>query len=319
MKIILKKRRHFLNFRLIKKILVILLIFSQVFYLYQNVDNIDNNIKKIKSNSSVKVCLCLICKNENLYIKEFVDHYKNLGYNHIFIYDNNDIMGEKLEEVIRDEIDSGFISIINYRGLKNQIQFKVYIDCYEKNNKYYDWLSFFDTDEFLELKPKGIKIQEFLGHKRFKICQNIKFNWLLYSDNDKLYYEKSPVQKRFIRPLFHNSLNAHVKSIVRGNLSTNYWEGAFTPHSGTNNYNCCSPSGKKISSISPQIRPYYKYGYLKHYRTKTIEEYINKIKRGRADIDEIDYKEYVEIFFKINKKTKKKIKYFNKELNDSFN
>ena len=44
--------------------------------------------------SSTKVGLCIICKEENLYIKEFIEHYKNLGYNHIFICDNNDIDGE---------------------------------------------------------------------------------------------------------------------------------------------------------------------------------------------------------------------------------
>ena len=62
----------------------------------------------------------------------------------------------------------------------------------------------------------------------------------------------------------------------------------------------------------------YKYGYLKHYRTKTIEEYIDKIKRGRADAG-IDYKDMVNKFFISNQKTKQKLDIFTKEFNISFN
>ena len=39
----------------------------------------------------MKVALCAIGKEENLYALEFVNHYQNLGYGHIFIYDNNEI------------------------------------------------------------------------------------------------------------------------------------------------------------------------------------------------------------------------------------
>ena len=85
-----------------------------------------------------------------MYVNEFVEHYKTIGYNKIFIYDNNDVNGEKFEDVIQKEIDEGFVSIINYRGYKGS-QLKLYKNCYKNNNLFYDWLSFFDMDEFLEL------------------------------------------------------------------------------------------------------------------------------------------------------------------------
>lgn len=268
--------------------------------------------------SKTKIALCIICKTENLYVREYIHHYKYLGYNHIFIYDNNDIEGERFEDAIKKEIDEKFVSIINYRGKKTPMM-RAYIDCYKKNNKYYNWLSFFDIDEFLELKPKNIKIQEFLDNKRYSYCQNIKFNWLLYSDNDKIHYENKPIQKRFTSALYNSGLNRNIKSTVRGNLTTNYWIGAKNPHSGNNNYNCCSSSGKQISKRSFYNKPYdYKYGYLKHYRTKTIEEYINKMKKGKPD-SKIDYSYMVKIFFVTNRKTKQKLDIFKKEFNINFN
>ena len=280
------------------KILFNLILFCQIIlYIIINNKSINYNL--------TKVGLCVICKKENLYIQEFIDHYKYLGYNHIFIYDNNDIDGERLDEIIKKEIEQGIVSIINFRGEKDKPQFRAFFDCYEKNNNSYDWLSFFDIDEFLELKPKNVKIQNFLNNKRFKNCQNIKFNWLLFSDDEKMLYDNKPIQERFTTALYNNTLNNHVKSTVRGRLPTNYWKGAGNPHTGINNYNCCSPSGIQISKNSPFNFPYdYKYGFLKHYRTKTIEEYINKMKKGKPDI-KIDYNYMVNMFFLTNKKTKK--------------
>ena len=91
------------------------------------------NIKKLNENE-VKVCLCVVGKKENLYAKEFIEHYKNLGYNKIFIYDNNDINEERFEDIISDEINIGFVSIINYRGIKSPVQLMSYVDCYKNNN-----------------------------------------------------------------------------------------------------------------------------------------------------------------------------------------
>ena len=283
---------------LLSLILIIALSFKIKFVLIFN----KNERKRIKNffnvKNKTKVGLCIICKRENLYIKEFINHYKKLGYNHIFIYDNNNEDEENFDIVLKKEIKEKFVTVVDYRGRNNDHQlFEAYIDCYEKNNKNYDWLSFFDIDEFLELK-NNIKIQELLDNERYKNCQNIKFNWLIYSDNDKLYYENKPVQERFTQPIKKNKFfNKHIKSTVRGNLSKNYWIGAKNPHTSINEFIACSSSGKEINKKSPYNNPPdYTYGILKHYRTKTIEEYCNKMKKGKPD-DKINYKVMINWFF----------------------
>ena len=48
--------------------------------------------------------------------------------------------------------NSNYVTIIDYRGYYNKdSQYKAYYNCYKNYNKKYDWLSFFDFDEFLEL------------------------------------------------------------------------------------------------------------------------------------------------------------------------
>ena len=272
--------------------------------------------KYIKSDKNkLKVCLCVIGKNENLYVKEYVEYYKKLGYNNIYIYDNNEINGERFENVIQNEINNGFISIINYRGFKAK-QFQSYRDCYKNNNNKYDWLSFFDFDEFLVIKPFNIKIQKFLGNNKFKKCENIKINWIYY-DNYNLYDENKPLAERIKSKIIKNRC---IKSTVRGNLSINYWSKMENPHTSLNNFISCSSSGKIIDYRSPfNIPPETKYAYLKYYHIKSFEELCIKMKRGDADSLNQNLNRKLKHFYNLNKKDKNKKKIMKKIFNISFN
>ena len=279
-------------------------------------------LKNINKNKELKVCLCTIGKKENLYASEFVEHYKKIGYDKIFIYDNNDIGDERFENVLNKHISSNFVQIINYRGYRGKRQSPqsdAFIDCYEKNKNNYDWLSFFDFDEFLEIN-KNKNIKEYLNNKIFKKCANIKINWLMFSDNDLLYYENIPLQKRFTTPLYHDNANIIIKSTVRGNLKFNYWRSMNNPHSSSNYLTACNSMGNITNPTTFYSSPFnHEYSYLKHYPTKTIQEYCNKIKKGRADllikIDNKTLENYFNYFFERNKKAKKKIEYFKNSFN----
>ena len=177
------------------------------------------------------------------------------------------------------------------------------------------WLSFFDFDEFLILKPKNIKIQKFLTNKRYRYCENIKINWIFYSNITTLYYENKPLKKRFIHSA---NIDKHIKSTVRGNLSINYWLKAKNPHSG-NQFNSCTSSGIRISSISPfNDPPDIRYAYINHYSFKSFEEYCYKLIRGLAD----HYKNGIFIkiknFYLENKYDINKLNIMNKIFNLSF-
>jgi hypothetical protein len=268
---------NLLNILIIKPLIFFLL------FIYIINSFINKNLKKIK------VCLCSIGKKENLYVKEFINHYKNLGYNHIFIYDNNDIKSERFSDVLVSEIKSGFVSIINYigfRGKYNNSQIEAYYDCYRRNSRNYNWLSFYDFDEYLELKQKNLTIQEFLNDKKYKKCANVKINWIRYqSEEEALYYENKLLQIRFKKPLLNHISNKHIKSTVRGRLTKNYWSNSRNPHSSLVNYKSCSSSGKIVDSKTPFVEPPdYECAFIKHFYTKSFEEFCLKLKRGWPDI-----------------------------------
>ena len=93
-----------------KKKLILLINISFKFLLF--VINIFLIFIKINRNKSLKVCLCIIGKKENVYASEFVDHYKKIGYDKIFIYDNNDIEDEKFEDVLYRQISGNNFHVI---------------------------------------------------------------------------------------------------------------------------------------------------------------------------------------------------------------
>jgi hypothetical protein len=53
---------------------------------------------------NLKTAIICIAKMENAYIRDFVEYHRRLGFTHIFIYDNNDVDGEKFTDVIDDYI-----------------------------------------------------------------------------------------------------------------------------------------------------------------------------------------------------------------------
>jgi hypothetical protein len=103
-----------------------------------------------------------------------LNHYKKIGYSHIFLYDNNEIGDEKFEDVINKRLINNFVTIIDYREKKGKHvprQFQAYYDCYEKNKANYDWLSFFDLDEFLDIVLMLILSRNFCQIKDMKNVQ----------------------------------------------------------------------------------------------------------------------------------------------------
>ena len=76
-----------------------------------------------------------------IYIKEFVEYYKNLGIKKIYLYDNNDINGENFNDILNSYINSEFIKVKNIRG-KSEIQLLAYNDCYQRYLNEYFWFLF---------------------------------------------------------------------------------------------------------------------------------------------------------------------------------
>ena len=261
----------------------------------------------------MKVALCTIGRMENLYAVEFVEYYKSIGFDKIFIYDNNFGNEEHFEDVLQPYIDDGFVEITNYRN-KMVCQLQAYTECYNKHKDEYDWIAFFDFDEFMCVTD-GSNVKEYLSDNVFNGFNTIRLNWMNYGDNGLVKYDNRPVQERFTKPADYDIKmtysfpeNNHTKSIIRGGINDFKWrENTHTPGMRLKSCDC-----NGVQCEDSAFKPYnYDRCYIKHYYTKTIDEWLgHKYTRQYADRphQKLNIDELVKRFFIFNEKTDEKIK-----------
>ena len=265
-----------------------------------------------------KICICTLGKEENKYTREFVQFYEKIGVDKIFLYDNNNAKGERFDEVIGDYIDKGFVEIINWRG-KKLLQLSSMNDCYKKNYKNYDWLIFYDIDEYINLVDYS-NIKYFLNEKKFSKCQLIYLNLIPHTDNNHLYYENRSLFERFPErvPLTKpEGKKLEVKFILKGNISKIRIR---NQHYCNHKLKNCNGFGKKntIHYIHTKY-PDYKYYYIDHFFSKSTEEFIDKIKKGDCRYRHSQRKKKLGRYFNQSDVSKEKIDLIEKRLNININ
>ena len=283
-------------------------IFTELFLNLRDKIYITSNLSKDNSdkleNKYNKIMLCAIGKEENLYAREFVEYYISMGFDKIIIFDNNDINGERFSDVINEFIKNKTVEIKDLRGLK-QVQIPSYNYCYRKYMYLYDWIAFFDFDEFLFIKNHS-KVKDYLYSSEFNKCPLLLFNWYIYDDNNLLKYDNRTMIQRFTHLKY---ISEETKFIVRGNLKDFL---ITSSHIGINT-KYCNSKGQQIYPRSYKKLPLENnsYAYIKHFYTKTAEEYCNKRKRGYVQSKLKKNKklsqEEINTFFMYNEKTLKKI------------
>lgn len=273
----------------------------------------------------MKTLLCCIGRKENQYIREYVEWYKNLGFTNIVLIDNNYDGEEDFHDAIGDYIDSGYVILKDYRN-KVKCQLDAYNAVYKEYVDDYDWFAFFDCDEFLVLTKKKT-IDEYLSSILFKNFDMIHLNWMCYGDSGLLESDGRGLNEMFTEPIPYDTKvaydfpeNNHVKTLVRGGINCNVLF-KDTPHTPFIVVDCCNNRGIRCNSAWPFIKYDFSEAYLKHFSTKTVTDYCEKMKKGFPDQkwDGSRVKDLVATrFFKYNTPTKEKVEIVKRELGLDF-
>lgn len=259
----------------------------------------------------MKTAICCIAKCENRYLREWVDYHLNLGFSHIYIWDNNNPDGEHPEDVLADFSQ---VTILDCRGEK-AFQNKAYTKFYNEYGNEYDWIAYIDVDEFITFSEQsGIhEINDFLSgfDDNVKI---IHLNWMCYGDNDITELtDDFSMLSRFVKPMdFDKKVqydfpeNNHVKSIIRGNMDIG--DKMITVHT-PKDLDCLAVDARGIACDNDYFKPYdFSVAYIRHYVTKTLPEWLIKISRGRATVHAVSELYPIERFFLYNERTANKEK-----------
>lgn len=275
-----------------------------------------------------KLAICAIAKLENLYLREWVEYYLNLGVDNIILYDNNDKDGEYPQWVIGDYISNGFVIYEDVRG-EHRYQLSAYTQCYRKYQNDFEWIGFLDVDEFWYINP-CFKIDDILNERRYPNAIAVLFNWLCYGDCGLVHYDGRKIQERFTTPSFPldlksngNYINGVLKAFIKTdpNIMVTFLDAGYPVYKSIDGNDLdkvfyfvdgsiCYGGGKQQD---------YTIAYIKHYRTLTIEEFLYRrfCRRGYADYASFHNKDFImQLFWDQNEWTEEKQKivddFFNK-------
>lgn len=264
--------------------------------------------------------ICAIAKNENIYIAEWVEYYFNLGFDHIYLYDNNASTTEYVGNFIPEKY-RGKVTIFNINDdYRYHLQTYYYKEFYANYKKTFNWVAFFDIDEFLDLNNEFKDINEFLAQNKFNNINQIVFKWKLFGDNGYLERDMSiPVHEFFKKPATGlRQIGNCTKVIIKGKNATEEL-GSHGHHvhfvSGEEEpWQAAFPSGQKISVVTYQIQPsVYKNEtiFVNHYMTKTLNEFLKyKWQRGDIWIQKVSYE--ISYYKAVNTWTSAHEEYFRK-------
>jgi hypothetical protein len=214
----------------------------------------------------MSIALVVIVIDENPYLYEFLRYYKNIGFDNVFLYDNS-------PSNVLAWITNDFVKVIHFPGPQQQLP--SYGHFLSTFGSQYEYAAFFDADEFLVLRTHR-NVHDFLKDHHHTGALGI--NWAMFGPCGHYRYCPLPVTLRFQERSVQ--IDPHIKSIVRiadvrflNNCHFFVCDNGGTIDTNGRVINCpFNPEGPEDVAV------------LHHYVTKSRDEYLQKISRGRADI-----------------------------------
>ena len=246
------------------------------------------------------VAVCAIVRNENRYLREWIEWHKGLGVEKFFIYDNGHGNDENPRDVIGDDPQ---VVIIDWRDRDGNTQCEAYDECYREHGSEFDWMGFIDLDEFVQSE---MPLPDVLSTLQADV---VAFSWRMMTDNGLVHYDDRPVQERFTQPAEDLKPESQfVKSFVRGGIEgLSFDRDPHMPHHPA--LEVVNPNGGKAPQCSVGTGS-REVAWIDHHFTKTAEEFMQKVNRSWPAIhdERIIEKEKnaANHFFRFNERTTEK-------------
>jgi hypothetical protein len=221
-------------------------------------------------------CVAVV-KNEEAHIAEWLIWQFLVGFDTVFLVDNGST--DRTAAVARSLAPRFDVRVFDYPYNKPDYQVRAYEQTARIAASEYEWLGFFDTDEFLRLDG-GVSLKTILPARPEAA---VAVPWAMFGSNG---HEEKPdglVIEAFTRraPASFEP-NRHVKSIIRPGLM----EAVFSPHAFTMRGDYVDLAGRPVSwgrwPGHLAHDPDYAGGALNHYFTRSAAHWREKLARGYA-------------------------------------
>ena len=214
-----------------------------------------------------------IMKDEEPYVKEWIDYHLLAGVNHFYIYDNEST--PEFKKILQPYIDAGVVTYKFYPGKARQ--YTAYNDAFKRFRFQCRYMPFIDADEFIfpKSKPTIIEIvDEIFGDSQTTAALGV--NWLMFGSNNlkKADFSRGVLERFTMRCA---EVNHHTKAITNPRRIkffqnphfATYYEGTFSVNEHGEKFGGAFNETKTVDKIA-----------IHHYHFKTREEYAVKVNRG---------------------------------------
>ena len=176
--------------KFLKKIIKLIVTPLQIFVYKTTIKFIRNKPSNAKKYYSA---VCAIFKDEGVYLKEWVEYYKLIGINHIYMYNN--FSSDNYNEILLPYINTNFVTLIDWPVEQGQVS--CYQHCVKNFRSECQWIGFLDIDEFFVSKNHNPINDEL---KNFEKYPSVVFNWKTFGTSGITERNiKEPVIKSFTK------------------------------------------------------------------------------------------------------------------------
>ncbi len=194
------------------------------------------------------------------------------------MYDNESNDG--LKEKIKSYIDSGEVEYTYFPGKKMQL--KAYNDSLNKNRFKCKYMAFIDIDEFI-VPIQYNNINDFIESLEASSNNGIDaigINWLMHGYNGHYKKQNGLITEIYKKCEFNSFLSKSIKTIVKTRSAVC----VCNPHFCLCKFGAkvVDTDGGKMYGPTTDI-PHHNKIRINHYYTKSYEEYVLRLSKGKAD------------------------------------
>ena len=179
---------------------------------------------KISGNAKLTLGLCVMVRNEEPYIEEWLEFHRMMGVEHFFIYDNGSTDATVLK--LRQSPHADRITVIDWAnflagwegvaGPMGRMQRLAMLHCIANYGHMAEWMAFIDMDEFLYPAAAGSLLEVLAGYDDL---DSLSVYWTMFGTSGHAGKQEGLVTERFTErhgtPRGPSKNLCRVKTIVR--------------------------------------------------------------------------------------------------------
>ena len=234
---------------------------------------------------------------ESPYIVEWVDYHLDLGFDHIYLYCNDDDPAPFKQQLGR--FAARHRSAVTCRPyLGAGLQASMYRDALRRVRLEAEWACFLDVDEFIVLK-RWSSIPDLITALDREKIDSLSFNWVFYGNNGHATRPDTPVLTTYTRRA--KQVDCHTKHLSRVSCfepsrvdaaGFPFWHGLTDPHwDGFERRNVLGdPTPPLLGAFPAMMWSYFEdparsqamlaTAYIAHFALKSEEDFRIRVARG---------------------------------------